>query len=1046
MPDHLAARIRRSRDSLRGERKDVTVLFADIVDSTELSHGLDPEGVRDLLAPALKAMIDAVHRYEGTVNQVEGDGIMALFGAPIAHEDHAARACFAALGIQEALRRLQPAGMRARIGLHSGEVVAHSVATDLSLNYDAIGMTVNLARRLEDLAKPGTTYISAATFRLAEGFVSAHPVGDVAIRGVGDPVRVFELAGMTSARTRWNVTVARGLGRLFNRHAEVNALLRALRLAGGGEGQVVDLVGEAGIGKSRLVHEFVQLAGDEDWTVLRVDASPFGAHSPYLPIAKLLRTWLEVGDHDAPDQIRDKVGSGLTALDPELRSIETPILFLLDMPVDDPDWLALEPEERPSRITDAIRALLLALAHRHRLVLVFEDLHWCDAESVAVIHSVANGIARAPILILTTYRPEFSPAWGGRSYATRLHVGPLEDKDMGEFLRDLIGSHGSGESLVPLVLRRAEGRPLFLEETVRTLVEIGALVGRRGDFRVTRDVGSIELPSTVRAVLAARLDRLPEERKDLLQVAAIVGDSAPVSILRTLSGLSEDTLQRIASGLEEDEFLYLTQVVPERAWSFKHALTQEVTYRSVLLERRRALHAELLGLLEARYAGRLDERVEELAHHAFRGESWDKAAAYLRRAGDRALERSSYRDAIQHYERSLTAFERLPRTHDSVAAAIDVRLSLRNALYPTGEYERIYRHLGEAEQLAELIDDQPRLAAITYDKAHKYICEGNLQAAIETGRRACEVARGVGDRALLIGAKFFLAEAYDCKGEFRQAIDLLQDDLDYFRDQLRYRTFGTPRASPVDWMGLLASSLTCLGRFAEAEGYAQDAIALAEEIARPYELATSKSYLGSTLVAKGALPEALDTLKAGLQHCLDDNSIRPWLGRDIGVAYLLLGEPETARSQLSQALDDAKAIASPYLEAWCTIYLGYAAAATGEAESATRCAQEAMDLAEAHQFQAIQVAALRLTALLAVQVEPLDAEAAEDALHRAMRLARRLGMEPELAHCHLERANLRLRTGRVEEGRADLEHALQVYRERDMPFWREACEAALETL
>jgi class 3 adenylate cyclase len=542
IPTHLAEKILTARHTLEGERKQVTVLFADIKGSTELIEGLDPEEARRLLDPALHIMMDAVHRFEGTVNQVLGDGIMALFGAPIAHEDHALRACYAALAMQAAMR-------------------------------------------MEQLAAPGSIMLAAPTLRLVEGFVRVNALGPIPVKGLTEPVEMFELLGASAVRRRLQATAARGLTRFVGRDTEIEALHQTLERARAGHGQVVACVGEAGVGKSRLVYEVVHSHRTQDWLVLESASVSYGKATPYFPVIDLLKRYAHVEDHDDTRTVRARVTGQVLTLDERLQDAIPALLALLEALPDDSPFRQLDPPQRRQRTLEALKRLLLRESQVQPLLLVFEDLHWIDAETQALLDTLVDSLPTARLLLLVNYRPEYQLGWGSKTYYTQLRLDPLPPASADALSQALLGHDPSLAPLKQLLIERTAGNPFFLEETVRTLVETQVLVGASGAYRVARDLPTIQVPATVQAVLAARIDRLPLEAKHLLQTAAVIGHEVPLALLQAIADCSEEALHRSLTQLQGAEFLYETRLFPEREYTFKHALTHEVAYSSLLQER-----------------------------------------------------------------------------------------------------------------------------------------------------------------------------------------------------------------------------------------------------------------------------------------------------------------------------------------------------------------------------------------------------------------------------------------------------------------------------
>ena len=595
-PKHLAERILTSKGALEGERKQVTVLFADMKGSMELLADRDPEEARKILDPVLEHMMEAVHRYEGTVNQVMGDGIMALFGAPLAHEDHAVRTCYAALRMQESVkryaegvRRTEGIPIQIRVGLNSGEVVVRSIRSDLKMDYTAVGQTTHLAARMEQLATPGSIMMTADVLRLAEGYVEVKSLGPVNVKGLSESVEVYEVTGAGAARTRLQAAASRGLTRFVGRDAETELLRKALEQAQAGRGQVVAVVGEPGVGKSRLLHEFTHSHRTQEWLIVESGSVSYGKATPYLPLIDLLKVYFKIHDRDKQREIREKITGKLLTLDESLKPTLPAFLALLDLPVEDQQWQALDPSEKRRRTLDACKRLLFRESQAAPLVLVFEDLHWLDSETQIFLDSLVESLPTARLLLLVNYRPEYQHAWGSKTYYSQLRLDPLPTERAEEFLHNLLGNDSSLQALKQLLIGRTEGNPFFLEESVRTLVETRVLEGGRGDYRLAKPVDSIQVPATVQAVLAARIDRLPTGREASSPIGRSDRRRYPVPIIFFVADMAEDELRRGLVHLQAAEFLYEAKLFPDLEYTFKHGLTCQVAYGSLVQDRRRVL-------------------------------------------------------------------------------------------------------------------------------------------------------------------------------------------------------------------------------------------------------------------------------------------------------------------------------------------------------------------------------------------------------------------------------------------------------------------------
>ena len=797
-PAYLAEKILTSRSALEGERKQVTVLFADLKGSMELLADRDPEEARQLLDPVLERMMAAVHRYEGTVNQVMGDGIMALFGAPIAHEDHAIRACYAALAMQAAIRTYAEEARRAhgitvqmRVGLNSGAVVVRAIGNDLHMDYSAVGQTTHLAARMEQLATPGSILLTADTLRLVEGLVQVTALGPIPVKGLPEPVEVFELVGASTLRGRFQARVAGGLTRFVGRETELAALVQALERAGAGHGQVVAVVGEAGVGKSRLVYECVHAHHLQGWRVLESASVSYGKATPYFPVIDLLRRYTHVEERDDVRTIRAKVTGQVLTLDETLQETIPALLSLLDALPEDSPFRTLDPPQRRQRTLEALKRVLLRESQVQPLLLVCEDLHWIDTETQALLDSLVESLPTARLLLLVNYRPEYQHGWGSKTYYTQLRLDPLPPGSAEALLQGLLGDDPSLAPLQRLLIARTEGNPFFLEESVRALVETGVLVGAPGAYRLAQALPTIQVPATVQAVLAARIDRLPPEEKRLLQTAAVIGTEVPLPLLQAIAELPEAALHGGLAHLQAAEFLYETRLFPEHEYTFKHALTHEVAYSSVLQERRRVLHARIVEALEALAGERVAEQVERLAHHALRGEVWDKALAYCRQAGEKAMARSAHREAVGYFEQALSALPHLPETarHTRAGHRSPARPALGAPcrLATWGVSWRVCARPRPSRRPSTILVGWDR--SLLFLSVHFHFM-GAYDQAIAAGQRALALATAGGEVVLQALANHYLGHAYQSQGDYRRAIDCFGQTVASLDGARRRERFG----------------------------------------------------------------------------------------------------------------------------------------------------------------------------------------------------------------------------------------------------------------
>jgi len=1051
-PRYLAEKILTSRGVLEGERKQVTVLFADLKGSMELLADRDPEEARAILDPVLERMMEAVHRYEGTVNQVMGDGIMALFGAPLAHEDHAVRACYAALQMQEAIRRYgdevwrsQNVRIQIRVGLNSGEVVVRSIGSDLRMDYTAVGQTTHLAARMEQLATPGSILLAPNTLQLVEGYVQVRSLGSVQVKGLTEPVEVYELIGAGTARSRLQATAARGLTKFVGRDAELETLRRVLEQAGSGQGQIVALVGEPGVGKSRLVWEFTHSHRTQGWLILETRSVSYGRATAYLPLIDLLKAYCDIDPNDDARHVREKLTGKVLALDPALGPLLPALSSLLEVGVEDAAWQALDPPQRRQRTLDALKRLLLRESQEQPVVLVLEDLHWIDGETQALLDSLVESLPTARILLLVNYRPEYEHRWGSKSYYSQLRLDPLPPASAEALLQALLGDDPSLQALRSVLIERTEGNPFFLEESVRALVEAGVLAGEQGSYRLVEPLETVEAPATVQAVLAARIDRLAPEDKRLLQSAAVIGKDVPHAVLQAIAEVPETELPQGLARLRAAEFLYETSLYPELEYTFKHALTHEVAYGSLLHERRRALHARIVQAIEMLYPDRLMEYAERVAHHAVRGEMWEEAVSYSRQAGAKAAARSAHREAVTYFEQALKALGYLPLNRATREQAFDLHIQLRTSLQPLGALEQMLDHMRQAESLAQALDDQRRLGWVTTILSAYFWQIGDNERAIVSGERALSLARATGDFHLQVAANNYQGRAYAVVGRYGPAMDCLRWIVTSLPDELANEHFGLPFLISVSSRAWLGLCLAEVGNFTEAIAWGHEALRMAEAADSPFSIVAAGWTLGQSYIRKGAFEQATGVLERTVRACQEREVplLSPFVSSILGYSYALSGRTNEGLPLLQQGLERTETAGFRLQQALCIAYLSEAYLLAGRWEDAAALARRAHSLALNHGERGHEAWALRLLGEIAARPDPPEIDQAEARYRQALRLAEELGMRPLVAHCRLGLGTLYRKVGCAEQAQAELATAAALYRAMEMPFWLARAEAEL---
>jgi len=723
-----------------------------------------------------------------------------------------------------------------RVGLNSGDVVVRAIGSDLHMDYTAVGQTTHLAARMEQMATPGTILLAPATLQLVEGYVEVAGRGPVAVKGLRDLVEVYMLTGASGLRTRFHAAAARGLTRFVGRDAEIEQIRRALTLAHEGHGQLVALVGEPGVGKSRLVYEVTHSHRTRDWLVLEAGSVSYGKATSYLPVIDLLKAYFKVHDRETHREIREKVTGKLLTLDRALEPILPALLALLEVPVEDAHWQALDPANRRQRTLDAVKQLLLWESQGQPVLVVFEDLHWIDEETRALLDGLVESLPTGRLLLLVNYRPEYKHSWGSKTYYGQLRLDALPPESAGELLNALLGDDQGLEPLKRLLVRR--GNPFFIEESIRTLVETGALAGGRGAYRLTRAIEAIEVPATVQVILAARIDRLPADDKQLLQTASVIGKDVPFALLHAVAELSEEAMHGAFARLQAAEFLYETRLFPTPEYTFKHALTHEVTYGALLQERRKALHARIVDAIERFYPERLIEHVEGLAHHAMRGEMWERAVRYLRQAGEKAAARSANREAVAFFEQALTALSQLPESRETLGGTLDIRIALGPCLGAVHGESSLEKEASydAAQKLCLRLDDRPRLFPALWGLLHVNVNRGLYREARELGERLVGLARELRDPVLLLEAHHSLRISLYGSGDVESAELHVLEGLQQY-DAQRHRAYASiygGHDTGVCCLNFAALTAWTRGYPSRAFRYAQEAVRLARKISHPY--------------------------------------------------------------------------------------------------------------------------------------------------------------------------------------------------------------------
>ena len=990
-PTHLAERILRDRSALTGERKQVTVLFADVSGFTSISERLDPEDVHALINRAFELMLTEIHRYEGTVNQFLGDGLMALFGAPIAHEDHARRAAHAALAMQRALARYREElaaargiDFRVRMGLNTGLVVVGAIGDNLRMDYTAVGDTTNTAARMQQLAEPGQIVVAGITHRFIEPFFVFRQLGSFTVKNRTEPVAAWELTDTRDDVSRLAARAAHGLSPFVGRDDAVATLERALETARGGRGQAAFVVGDPGLGKSRLLLE-LRDAAQQSVTWLEGECLSFGQSTPFLPVVSLLKRRFGIDHRDAEPDVIGKIERGLAALGAE--ATHAPFVrYLLSVDPGDPAVAAMDAAQRRTRIVGAVQHVVAAASRQRPTVVVVEDAHWIDAASEECLRSLVDALPGMPVLLVVTYRPLYQQPFGDRTYFWRVALQPIDEGAALRIAEAALGVAALPPDLAAVITRKAEGNPFFLEEISRTLVETHAVRVEDGRLALTAAAGVVTVPDTVQDVIAARIDRLDDPQKRTVQTASCIGREFTLTLLDRVSDVHAQ-LERCLTELKRIELIYEKALGRDPEFVFRHALTQDVAYASMLQSERRRLHALIGRAMEDVYAGRLEERTEELVHHFARGEVWDKVAQYAREAGDRAARLFLDAKAMEFYELAADALGRLPDTPDTAGRAIRVRLAMRPPLWRAGRLDALHERFREAETLATRHGVPDVLDTVYAYLVQYHWAKGQPEVALEYGERCLETAATRDDLGLRVTGHFYRAHAYQTMGRHHEAVNectAIHGAL-AGREHERFGLSGLPYCGAA---GMAAWSLAEMGDAEGALAMAERGEAVAQAANHLYSVCAIRGSTAMVLNLVGRVDEAIAVVEPVLATCREKNfaghimltactlaygyaargrgaeaaalaqeaielqdrlgawSDRSWMHAHKALGHLAAGELDEAEGDVARALELAERHSERGWEAWARYAGALVAQRRGDAAVAARYADEAQEIAE----------------------------------------------------------------------------------------------------
>jgi class 3 adenylate cyclase/tetratricopeptide (TPR) repeat protein len=1041
VPEHLGKpQVAEVRDRIAGERKYLTVLCADLQRSTDLISELDPEAAISRLEPALIAMRTAVRRNRGIVSKEGGDGLIALFGAPHADDNHSVMACHAAVELVRRVKLLNDPAIQVRVGVHSGYVVAHVIEADFSSIYEAGGPAVHLVKRIEGAAQAGQILVSESCQSLAVGLLTFNVLPPKRLEGFSAPVPCYELLEI-SGLTRWRARSTKGLSAFVGRAEDMTLLERAARDVGS-SGQIIALVGTAGIGKSRMAHEFVSTLRENDWRVLEAEGNPLEQAVPFALLKKLLQRALQAGNVAPSGQF--ELPEGVAPAHSDLWPAA--LCSVLDLPVNDPRWNDLEPLLRRRTIIEAVRHTIEKVIAARPTILLLEDLHWIDGQSETAIEALMSLAASHPLLVLLTWRTENTPGWLARLDVRRIWLRSLDIPSAKALLDGLLGTAPELDALKAHVLRHTGQVPLFIEEVARQLINRGIVNGDAGRFAAKAPWDALEIPPTVQGVIASRIDRLAKEDKALLQLASVVGPRVSTRLLAAVTGMAAAQLQSRVWSLEILDFLVESRWLASPEYEFAHDLIREVAYDSILRSQREQLHRQILTALEAGSVGREEDVAEALCHHAVKAQDWAKADHYGQMSAQKAFARSAFRDATRYFEIAMDAVDKLPASIAREQRAIDLRIEARQAYLALGSIEQWFGLGRDAEARSEKIGDERRRLASIAIRAAALNFYGTPYEAITAGEQAVALANQLDDMTWLSFAEYGLGQAYFMAGRYR--------DSELVLDRASMRLVHAPENVPPGTTGssilvlcYMMKGVVCasIGEYDDSERYSRQAIDLAQKNDRPYDIIAACYGRGLVHMSHGNLEEAEGVLDEAASLSRDNEVwlFLPLVLCALGNLYLQTGRAAEAKDILLEAKGEAEALGHGTGTLLASVYLASAYAQLGDFARGLEVAHACRAGAKQKGYQGVEALALFVEAVIS---SLQGASAAPDAiahLERTIEITTRLGARPLLGLAKGTLAGLLAASGRQSEAQGELAQAIELFAKSKMTIQLERAKATL---
>lgn len=1046
-PKFLADKILTTRSSIEGERKLVTVFFADVANYTAMSEKLDPEEVHQIMDGCFRILMDEIHKYEGTINQFTGDGVMALFGAPAAHEDHAQRACYAALSIRnvigdysEKVRKDCDIEFKMRIGINTGPVIVGAIGNDLRMDYTAIGDTTNLASRMESKARPGSILVSKSTYKIARDYFEFEPFAKLDLKGKEKPQRTYELIKSGKVNTRIRASVAKGLIRFVGRKKSMAALNGYYEQVQSGAGQVVGIVGEAGVGKSRFLLEFVNQIPKGEFTYFEGRCSHYGSSMIYKPILDILKHFFNVDEGDREFIIKKKIKEKTLSLNEKLENTLPPFHDLLSLKVDNEKYQKLDPQQKRERTFEAIRDLLIRISFEKPLIIAFEDIHWIDKTTEEFIDHLIGSLANNRIMLILLYRPEYNHQWGSRSYYNRVRMNQLGSEASTELVKAILEGGENIPEISDLILKRSDGNPLFIEEFTHSLLENGTIRKMEGGYILIRKVSDIQIPDTLHGIIAARMDRLEENLKRTMQVASVIGRDFAFRILQTITDMREQ-LKGYLLNLQGLEFVYEKTLFPELEYIFKHAITQEVAYNSLLLKRRKQIHERVGNAIEKLYQNRLEEFYEMLSYHYFESDNHEKGFEYSKLAGKKARKSASFLDAITYTKKSIFCLEKLSKTDANQRKIIDARTALARYCVNINYHVEAKDSVTPIADLAIEMNYQNRLPAIYLAiGSYSLFVEEEYLEGIRYLSESEKMSEQVGDLFSNWMASYFIGTQLSWNCEFEKGIESFQKCLDISEAANNITTICNTKATlnHVNYFFQGKIDLICKT--------SKESLKVVTETDDIISKGIVYSSYGLCCYCKGLLGEAEIKLLDAIAFCEKNRHLTwiAWSSTILGIVYFDVGDYQKAQTYHNKAIlaqEEVRFV--PSMQNFNRIGVVRAKVLSNETDIKLDCI---FKLYKDIRLKNLKGWAARYIAEILLNIDDPPMNDTEDWIKKSIEADKRNGMMFHLGKDYVLYAEFYKRKSNQSKAKNNLNKAIDIFKECGADGWVEKYEKELSSI